>query len=64
MIILGIIIGLLISIIVMTSTRRYQTPIERIVKKVENLTKEKGEIFIESDEAKELGDMLDNLPNE
>lgn len=62
--ILGILVGLLLSIIVMISAKRYQTPIERTLKRVENFTKEKGEVFVETDEEREVQQFLDNLPIE
>lgn len=61
---LGIIIGLLIAVIVMLSTRRYQTTIERTVEQIGNLTKEKGEIFVETDELKEVENFINSLPTE
>jgi len=63
-IILGIIIGLLLAIIAMLSVRRYQTKIERTIKRVENFTKEKGEVFVDEDSKLELESFLDSLPKE
>jgi len=51
---LGIIIGLLIAIIVFLSVKRYQVPIERTIKQTQNKFKEKGEVFIESEEEEDL----------
>lgn len=62
--ILGIIIGLLLAVIAMLSVRRYQAPIGRIGKRLANLTKEKGEVFIETEEDRELENFLDGLPKE
>ena len=60
--ILGIVLGILIAIIVFLATKRYQAPVETILKQLENDFKPKGEIFIESEEDKELNDFLDSLP--
>lgn len=61
---LGVIIGLLLAIIIFISVKRFQTPIERTLKQIENKTKERGEVFIEEDEKVELEHFLDNLPKE
>lgn len=60
----GIIIGLLIGIIVFLSIKRYETPINRTIKQIENKLTEKGEIYIESDEKADLEAYLENLPKE
>ena len=62
--ILGIIIGLLLAVIVMLSVRRYQTPIERIAKRAENLTKEKGVVFTPDDDVEDLKAWMNRLPTE
>lgn len=61
---LGIVVGILLAIVVMLTTRKYQVPIERTIKQVENRVKEKGEIYIESDDQKEVENFINNLPNE
>jgi len=53
-VILGVLIGLLLAVIVMLSVRRYQTSIERIAKRAENLTKEKGEVFTPDENLEDL----------
>lgn len=60
----GVIIGLLLAIIVFLSVKKYQVPIERTIKQLENKTKEKGEIFVESEQDEELKAFLDGLPSE
>ena len=62
--ILGLISGLLLAIIIFLATKRYQIPLERSISQLENRTKEKGSIFIEEDENRELEALLDNLPKE
>lgn len=62
--ILGLIVGLLLAIIVFLATKRYQVPIERNLKQVENKVKEKGEVYIEDDGVKDLETFLDSLPKE
>lgn len=64
MIIFGILIGLLLAVIVFLAVRRYQVPIERTIAQLENKTKQKGAIFVETDEDRDLEDLLDNLPIE
>ena len=64
MIILGIIIGLLLAIIVFLATKKYQAPVERILKQAENFTKEKGEVFLPNEEKDDLDAWLGNLPKE
>ena len=64
MYILGIITGLLLAIIVFLASRRYGNQIERTLKQAENSLREKGEIYIDTDEKKELEILLDNLPIE
>ncbi len=61
---LGVIIGLLLAIIAMLSVRRYQTTIERVGKQVENLTKEKGEVYVVDDDVEDLKNWAENLPKE
>ncbi len=61
MYILGIITGLLLAIIVFLGTKRYQNPIERTIKQLENKTKQTGEIFIETDEQRETENFINNL---
>lgn len=62
--ILGVIIGILLSIVVMLSVRRFEQPIYRTKENVLNLFKENGEVYIEEDEKVELEHFLDNLPKE
>lgn len=62
--ILGIIIGLLLAVITLLTVKRYQNPLERSIKQLENKVKEKGEIFIEEDTERELDELLNNLPKE
>lgn len=62
--VLGIITGLLIAVIIFLSTKRYQIPIERTLKQLENKTKEKGEVYIDSEEKIELESYLDSIPKE
>lgn len=60
----GLIVGLLLAIIVFLSAKRYNTPIERTLRQLENKVKEKGEVFVETDEAREVDRLLENLPIE
>lgn len=62
--ILGIITGLILAIIVFLSIKRYEIPINRTIKQAENKFKEKGEIYIESDEKQDLEAYINNLPKE
>lgn len=64
MLISGIIIGLLVALIVFLAVRRYQVPVERTIAQLENKTKQKGEIFVETDDDRELENLLNNLPTE
>lgn len=62
--ILGLMTGLLLAIVVQLATTRYQKPIERTFKQLQNNFKEKGEIFEESDDIKDFADFIDSLPKE
>jgi ABC-type lipoprotein release transport system permease subunit len=62
--VLGVIVGLLLAVIAMLSVRRYQTPIERLTKRAENLTKEKGEVFVEDEAVEDLKAWAESLPAE
>ena len=62
--ILGIILGMLASILIILGTRRFQTPIERITKRVENFTKEKGEVFTPREEDEDFQHFINNLPRD
>ncbi|HMG16558.1 MAG TPA: hypothetical protein VK590_13970 [Saprospiraceae bacterium] len=62
--ILGIIIGILVSIVVLLATKRYQVPIERTTQRLLNITREQGEVFIDTDEKQDLETFLDGLPKE
>ena len=62
--ILGILIGLLLAVIVMLSVRRYQVPIERTAKQVENKFKQHGEVYIEDEGVQDLEAYLESLPKE
>lgn len=64
MIALGVIIGLLLAIVVMLSVKRYQTPIDRFTKQVENYTKEKGEIFNPDEDVENMERFIAQLPDE
>lgn len=59
---LGLIAGLLLAVICMLSVKRFQTPIERTLKQVENKVKEKGEIFMENEDVENFKNWMDNLP--
>ena len=61
---LGFIIGLLLAIIVFLAVRKYQTPIERIAKQVENFTKERGEVYIPDEAVEDLKTWVEILPKE
>lgn len=61
---LGIIIGLLLAIIAFLSVRRYQTPIERTFKNINNQLKEKGEVFVTDEKTEDLEAWFNNLPKE
>lgn len=62
--ILGIIIGLLIAVIIMLSVKRFQNRIERTLKQIENVVKEKGEIYTPNEDTENISKFLENLPNE
>lgn len=62
--ILGIITGLVIAVIVFLAAKRYQVPLDRSLKQMENVVKEKGEIYIETDEKQEFENFISNLPKE
>ena len=62
--ILGILVGLLLAVIAMLSVRRYENALARTAKRLENMTKEKGEVFVESEGEAELKEFIDNLPTE
>lgn len=62
--ILGLIVGLLLAIVILLVTKRYEAPIERKTKQLLNNFKEKGEIFEETDEEQEFNNFLNNLPKE
>ena len=59
MYVLGIITGLILSLIVQGATTRYQTPIERTLKQLASKTKQKGAII--EPEASDVEDWIDNL---
>lgn len=62
--ILGILTGVIFSILAVLCLRRYQTPLERTFNQVENKLKVKGEIFVETPEEVDLENFISNLPNE
>lgn len=64
MLVLGIIVGLLVAIIVFLATKRYQLPIERTLKQLENRVKEKGAIFMDTPESIEIENFIEELPVE
>lgn len=61
---LGVILGVLLTLVLMIAVSRFHTPIERTMKEVENFVKVKGEVFIDSDEKKDFEEFIDNLPRE
>ena len=61
---LGIIIGLLLAVIAMLSVKRYETPIQRTIKQLENATKEHGEVYVEDEGIEDLKAWANNLPKE
>jgi ABC-type lipoprotein release transport system permease subunit len=64
MFILGTIFGLLLAVIQILLIKKYQTPIERTITRVENMTKEKGEVYVDDDAKIELERFLEELPTE
>jgi ABC-type lipoprotein release transport system permease subunit len=60
----GVIIGLLLAVIALLVVKRYQVPLERTLKQTENKFRERGEVFIESEEKQDLEAFLNNLPTE
>ncbi len=61
---IGIIVGLLLAIIVFLATKRYQVPIERTVKQLENKITEKGAVFMDTPESIEIENFIEELPVE
>ena len=60
--ILGIVVGLLLALLVITFLLRYTPLIKRQIHQLQNLTGLKGQVF--EPENEELRDFIDNLPNE
>lgn len=60
----GIVIGILLAIITFLATRKYTVPIERTINQIDNKLKQKGEIYIEEDDKRELENYIDTLPRE
>ena len=59
---LGLLSGLIISVLVVVVTLRYTPAVKRTISQLENLTDLKGEII--EPENEELADWVDNLPKD
>lgn len=59
---LGIIIGILLSILVAILNIRYQKPAERLIQQVKSAIKQKGSLLDPEDES--VKNWIDELPND